>query len=424
MKKLFSILLFFIFILSCTTVQDPLTGKPTLTLLSVEQEIEIGRKIVPQAINENEGLYPDEEVQQYVREIGYKLASVTPRKVSYQFYVVNSKDINAFALPGGPVFINRGLLLTLDNESELAGVLAHELGHINARHHAKFLEKTYGMNILLNILAITTANSSYYNLTMELAKISAGLLQLKYSRDQENEADELGIRFTYQADYDPRGLISTFEKFKKMEKDKAPPEWLLTHPLPETRIKNVSQLIATKYPNLLLLKKDSEKFQYIKQKVLKTEESYKYIENAKENIKNKNYSVAITNLDTSIKLYPQNNLAYTYRAYAYYILKNYNKSYEDSYKAYNLDQNYFLPQLIMGASLTKLGKYKESISVLEKAKKLIDSNPDLYYFLGVSYQGINDKQRAYDNLVAALKLSDGKRGWEEDAKNRINYLIR
>jgi predicted Zn-dependent protease len=421
-KKLgiFSLFLLFL-VLSCATVQDPLTGKPTFTLLPPEQEIAIGKKVIPQAINENDGLYPDEEVQNYIRKIGYKVASKSPRQVDYQFFLVNSKDINAFALPGGPVFVNRGLVLILDNESELAGVLAHEVGHITARHHAKFLEKTYGMNILLNILAIATSNSQYQQLIMQLAQVSAGLLQLKYSRDQENEADALGVRFTYEAGYDPRGLISTFEKFKSMEKVNAP-KWLLTHPLPEDRIKNVSILIETKYPDKLLLKKDSEEFKIVKQKLLKTNESFQLVEDAKENIKNKNFSAALSNLNKAISLFPNNNAAYTYRALVYYSLKDYQKAYLDSVKAYNLDKNYFLPRLILGASLVKMNQYKEAIIVLEDAKKLIDTNPDLYYFLGVAYQEYGDKNLAIENLKTALNLTDGKRGWESDAKLRLRSL--
>ncbi|ACN98867.1 peptidase, M48 family [Sulfurihydrogenibium azorense Az-Fu1] len=417
---IFSLFLLFL-VLSCATVQDPLTGKPTFTLLPPEQEIAIGKKVIPQAINENNGLYPDEEVQNYIRKIGYKVASKSPRQVDYQFFLVNSKEVNAFALPGGPVFVNRGLVLILDNESELAGVIAHEVGHITARHHAKFLEKTYGINILLNILAIATSNSQYQQLIMQLAQVSAGLLQLKYSRDQENEADALGVRFTYEAGYDPRGLISTFEKFKSMEKVNAP-KWLLTHPLPEDRIKNVSILIETKYPDKLLLKKDSEEFKIVKQKLLKTNESFQLVEDAKENIKNKNFSAALSNLNKAISLFPNNNAAYTYRALVYYSLKDYQKAYLDSVKAYNLDKNYFLPRLILGASLVKMNQYKEAIIVLEDAKKLIDTNPDLYYFLGVAYQEYGDKNLAIENLKTALNLTDGKRGWESDAKLRLRSL--
>ncbi|MDM7272992.1 M48 family metalloprotease [Sulfurihydrogenibium azorense] len=417
---IFSLFLLFL-VLSCATVQDPLTGKPTFTLLPPEQEIAIGKKVIPQAINENNGLYPDEEVQNYIRKIGYKVASKSPRQVDYQFFLVNSKEVNAFALPGGPVFVNRGLVLILDNESELAGVIAHEVGHITARHHAKFLEKTYGINILLNILAIATSNSQYQEVVMQLAQVSAGLLQLKYSRDQENEADALGVRFTYEAGYDPRGLISTFEKFKSMEKVNAP-KWLLTHPLPEDRIKNVSILIETKYPDKLLLKKDSEEFKIVKQKLLKTNESFQLVEDAKENIKNKNFSAALSNLNKAISLFPNNNAAYTYRALVYYSLKDYQKAYLDSVKAYNLDKNYFLPRLILGASLVKMNQYKEAIIVLEDAKKLIDTNPDLYYFLGVAYQEYGDKNLAIENLKTALNLTDGKRGWESDAKLRLRSL--
>ncbi|WP_345780598.1 M48 family metalloprotease [Sulfurihydrogenibium sp.] len=420
-KIIFIVVLSISFLISCTTIQDPLTGKPTLTLLSTQQEIEIGQKVVPQAINENDGLYPDKEVQDYIKNLGYKIASQSPRQVNYQFYLVNSKDVNAFALPGGPVFVNRGLVLILDNESELAGVIAHEVGHITARHHAKFLEKTYGMNILLNILAIATSNSQYQQIIMQLAQVSAGLLQLKYSRDQENEADALGVRFTYEAGYDPRGLISTFEKFKSMEKVQAP-KWLLTHPLPEDRIKNVSHLIQTKYPDKLLLKKDSEEFHLIKKKLISTSASYEAVENAKENIKNKNFSVALTNLNKAISIYPDNNAAYTYRALVYYNLREYQKAYIDSIKAYNLDKSYFLPRLILGASLVKLNQYREAVFVLEDAKKLIDSQPDLYYYLGVAYQELGNKSAAVENLKTALSLTDGRRGWEGDAKQRLKNL--
>jgi predicted Zn-dependent protease len=420
-KVAFILIVSISFLIGCTTVQDPLTGKPTFTMLSTQQEIEIGQKVVPQAINENDGLYPDKEVQEYINNLGYKIASKSPRRVNYQFYLVNSKEVNAFALPGGPVFVNRGLILILDNESELAGVVAHEVGHITARHHAKFLEKTYGMNLLLNVLAIITSNSQYQQVIMQVAQISAGLLQLKYSRDQENEADALGVRFTYEAGYDPQGLISTFEKFKSMEKVKAP-AWLLTHPLPEDRIKNVSYLIQTKYPDKLLLKKDSETFQTIKKKLISTSASFEAVENAKENIKNKNFPVALSNLNKAVSLYPDNSTAYTYRSLVYYSLKEYQKSYLDSLKAHNIDKSYFLPRLILGASLVKLNQYKEAVLVLEDAKRLIDTNPDLYYFLGVAYQEMGNKTAAVENLKTALSLTDGKRGWENDAKSRLKVL--
>lgn len=424
MERVFklSILVLLFAVFSCVKVEDPLTGQKVYTLLSTEQEIEIGKKYIPQAINENEGLYPDKDVQEYIKSIGYKVASITPRKVDYQFYLVNSKDINAFALPGGAVFLNRGLILVLDNESELVAVLSHELGHINARHHAKFLEKTYGINILLNIIAIATANSSYQNIIMQTAQIGAGLLQLRYSREQENEADMLGVRFAYDSGYDPKSMISVFNKFKSMESGSKPPEWLLTHPLPETRIKNVSELIRTKYKDQLLLKKDSQYFQVVKQNIVKTSISYEYVEKAKENIKNKDLQTALKNLNTAISFYDMNTAALTYKSIVCYQLKDYSCSYKSALSASRIDELYFLPKLLTGASLVRLGKDFEAIKHLEDAKGLIDTNPDVYYFLGVAYQNTANLQKAVENLKIALSITDGKRGWEQDAKQRLKML--
>lgn len=406
--------------ISCVAEIDPISGKKTYTILSTQQEIEIGQKVLPSAINENDGLYPDREVQNYIKQLGAKIASVTPRKVDYQFYVVNSPDINAFALPGGPVFITRGILLKMEKEDELVGVLAHELGHINARHHAKFLEKTYGMSILLSILGIALQGSDYASAVMSLAQVSAGLLQLKFSRDQENEADALGVRFSYQSEYDPRGLLSMFEKFKALERGIAV-EWLNTHPLPDTRIKNVQQMISQQYPDSYKLRQNSVNFNRIQSTLKSTKESYDYVEEAKKYIKSRNFNQALNLLDKAITIYGSNQ-AFTYRALVNLNLKRYVDAINDSDRAIGFDSFYFNPMLIKGIAQNQLNQWSASINTLEKAKNLVNDNPDLYYYLGVDYQAIGNKNKAIDNLSTALKLSNGKRGWEADAQRRLRNL--
>jgi len=422
-KKFFKIFaLFFLTILSlsCVPEVDPLSGKRTYTLLSTQQEIDIGHKVIPSAINENDGVYPDSEINNYVRQIGTKIASITPRRVDYQFYIVNSSEINAFALPGGPVFVTRGLLLKLDKESELAGVLGHELGHINARHHAKFLEKSFGMSVLIGILGIAVQDSRYASAVMNLAQVSAGLLQLKFSRDQENEADSLGVRFTYQAGYDPRGLLGIFEEFKSMEKA-GTVEWLSTHPLPETRIRNVQQMIAKEYPDSYRLKQDSEAFHRMKSILLSTKESYDYVEKAKKYIKSKNYYEALNFLDRAIQIYGSNQ-AYTYRAQVYLNLRRYYDAINDADSAIRIDRYYFQPLLIKGIALNKINQWNESINTLEKARTLVSDNSDLYYYLGINYQSVGNRNKAIESFSSALELTDGKRGWEADAQRRLRTL--
>jgi len=157
------LLLFTFFINSCTTTNS---NKPFFTLIPEEKEIELGKLYTPSSIDEFEGLYPEEEVQNYINNLGLKVAKVAERKVPYKFYVVNSGIVNAFALPGGPVVITRGLLLQLDNESQLAGVLAHEIGHINARHHVKFFGKTISLKFAFtNWKSTCSSRPNWRNIT-------------------------------------------------------------------------------------------------------------------------------------------------------------------------------------------------------------------------------------------------------------------
>ncbi len=418
--KLFYTSLVVFLLLSCTKTYDPLSGKKVYTLISTKQEIEIGQLYIPMAINSNYGQYPDKEVRKYIEKLGMKIAKVTPRKLPYEFFIVNSGEVNAFALPGGAIFVNRGLILVLNNESELAGILGHELGHVNARHHVKFLEKQYGINLILTILSIFVSGKDYGDLVINLGRIGANLLTLKYSRQQESQADELGVKFAYEAGYDPRGLLETFKIFERIGKVYAP-EWLLTHPLPKNRYKHVLKLIQ-KYDLNKPLIKDSKEFHRIKNKILKTKKSYDLLKKAEKEIKNKNLYGALGIVDRSISIYPQNNAALTIRSIIYADLEKYKKSLKDAEKAMKIDNLYFMPKLVAGFDLLNLKRFKESIKILEEAKKLIPSFPDTYYFLGLDYENIGNYKKAVQNYRTALKLTDGKRGWEGDAKRRLERL--
>ncbi len=423
MKKVYFLLFSFLFFFSCTATYDPLTGKKVYTLLPPEKEIKIGKMYVPLAIEENDGRYPDKDVQEYVNQIGKKIASVTPRKLDYRFYVVNTGVINAFALPGGFIFVNRGLLLTLEKEDQLAGVLGHELGHVNARHHARFLEKMFGLNILFNIAGIFAYQTRYGDIIMQFGKIGAQLLSLKWSRDHEREADRLGIRFSYDAGYDPRGLLETFKIFERIDKVKAP-EWVLTHPLPKNRYKEVSKLISELDLNKDLIV-DSKQFHEIKKRLEKTKKSYDFYEKAKKELSKKNPDTdkALLLLNKAIKLFPDNNAALSIRALIYADKKEFLKASKDAEKAADLDDMYFLPHLVAGYSFFKLKKFNKSIKFLKKAEKLIPSFPDTYYYMGRDYEELGDSLKAAKYYKKALETTDGKRGWEDDARRRLKRIL-
>ena len=414
----FLILLFFTFFInSCTTSNS---NKPFFTLIPEEKEIELGKLYTPSSIDEFEGLYPEEEIQNYVNNVGLKIAKVAERKVPYKFYVVNSGIINAFALPGGPVVITRGLLLQLDNESQLAGVLAHELGHINARHHVKFLEKQLALSMLLQIGSLLVPQDLTGEILLQLGQVSASLLTLKFSRDQEREADKYGFLYAFEAGYSPQGMIEVFEKFKKMEK-KRPPEWLSTHPLPESRIKEVKEYIATFRPTGILIK-DTQKFQEIRNLILQTKESYDYVENGKKAYKDERKEEAKNLFEKALQLYPKNTVALIYLAKLEMEEGNLNKAKEYSEHSLKYDPNFFTANIISGIINFKLKNYESALKFFEKGKSLIPFNGVSYYYAGRTYEEKGNFNLALKNYEKALELGPKNEPWYRDCYYRYNKL--
>ncbi len=420
MSPIKSLLLIFIaFLLSCaTTTVDPLTGKRVYTLLSTKEEIKLGKEYIPLSIAQGEGLYPDPEVQRYISELGNRIASHTPRKLPYRFYILNSSVYNAFAIPGGGVFITRGLLSLLEKESELAGVLAHELGHLNARHHARYMEKVLGVSLLLQVAAVLVSNtkSESAELILQIASIGAGLLTLKFSRDQERESDRLAVRFAIDSGYDPRGLIGVFEKLNRVRKTYIP-EWLATHPLPASRIDEVRNLIhARKLPSGLI--EDTQRFRDIKHKIKETEEAYKLYEEGKKLLQKGDKHRALEKFKASINAFGNFQMPYTFCASILADLGNIQESLWYANRAVKLDPNLFWTRFTRGYVLFKARNYHESIKELRIASKMVKGYADTYYYLGRNYEAIGDYRQAKENFGIAINLASGKETWLQDAKRR------
>jgi predicted Zn-dependent protease len=224
-------------------VTNPATGRSQLILLSEREEITIGREADPD-IRAEYGVYEDERLAGLLDSVGTSLASRSERPgLPFQFTLLDSPIVNAFALPGGPVYATRGLLAHAQDEAELAGVLGHEIGHVIARHGAEQMSRARVSQLGLGVLAVARPEYARY---ADLLGAGAGLLLLSYGRDAEREADRLGVRYLGLAGYDPFGLPRYLGVLDTLADDRGSllPGWLSTHPDPGARVKATSSLAA------------------------------------------------------------------------------------------------------------------------------------------------------------------------------------
>jgi predicted Zn-dependent protease len=227
---------------ACAT--NPATGHKELSLMSESQEIALGQQMDGE-VREQMGVYNDPQLQRYIEQVGLRLARASERpNLPWHFTVVDVPAVNAFALPGGYIYITRGILPYLDNEAQLAGVLGHEVGHVTARHSAQQYTKATSAGIGLTLLSIFVPQSRPYG---ELAESGLGLLFLKYGRDDERQADGLGVQYAAKNGWDPKGVAGMLQTLARLDEasgsSKGVPNWLSTHPAPADRVQEVQATI-------------------------------------------------------------------------------------------------------------------------------------------------------------------------------------
>jgi Zn-dependent protease with chaperone function len=244
--------------------------KPPWNVYSPEKDIQVGRQNA-QILEKRLPLCNAPRVDAYLTKLGLKLAATLPtRGVQYpwEFHCVNSKEINAFALPGGYVFVNRGAIEVADNEAQLAAVMAHELSHVALRHGTAQASKAQLMHGTAEIFGQIFGGSTGGALLTESVTLGAGGVLLHYSRSDETQADVLGTQALYDTGYDPRAMAQFFEKLESETKGKNPPQFLSDHPNPGNRVERVDEEVDKLGGVPSNAKRDSADFEAIKREVL------------------------------------------------------------------------------------------------------------------------------------------------------------
>jgi hypothetical protein len=255
-----------VFVLTATLwAQAPQLPNPGHPSMSKQQQEQLGLQAMAQVYQQMPVLPDSNPVTKYVQQLGAKLVKVIPPNVSwpYQFHVVQQKDINAFALPGGPIFINAGTIQAADNEAQLVGVMAHEMSHVYMQHTAKSAVKDEWAQGIASVLGAVLGNGTLGNLARAGIQIGGGMVMMKYSRADEAQADATGAIIMYKAGYDPHAMAQFFKKLESQ--GGAPPQFLSDHPNPGNRVQAVDNEVRNWPPKQYTA--NSQAFMTAKQQV-------------------------------------------------------------------------------------------------------------------------------------------------------------
>jgi predicted Zn-dependent protease len=387
---------------------NPVTGKKEIQFVSEAQEIKIGEQQYAPTQQSQGGdfdVLPD--LTAYVNEVGQKLAAVSDRKLPYEFVVLNNPVPNAWALPGGKIAINAGLLTELKSEAELAAVLGHEIVHAAARHGAKAQERGTLMQVGLAAAqigaAISDVDSSVANLALSGAGLGAQLVTQKYGRDQELESDEYGMKYMKLAGYDPQGAVSLQETFVRLSQQQgAKAQGFLeglfaSHPPSEERVAK-NKATAAQFGAGGDLGK--ERYEARMKPLRKIEPAYDKFEEAMMAASKKEYSKAQGLAREAAKLEPREGRFHEFIGEMELAQKRPEQALSHYQKAIDLNPDYFGSYLGAGVAQYQSGNKQTAEEWLNKSFELLPTAPAAYY-LGSIARDRGDRPKAMEYFRAA-----------------------
>jgi predicted Zn-dependent protease len=381
---------------------NPVTGKSEFSLVSEAQEIQIGEENYAFMQQSGGGAYDvDPELTAYVQGVGGKLVAVSDRDLPYEFVVLNSSVPNAWALPGGKMAINRGLLTEMSSEAELAAVLGHEIVHAAARHSARQMSRGMLLQVAVVGTAIATSNTGYSDLAIGGASVGAQLISQTYGRSAELESDYYGMQYMSRAGYDPQGAVELQKTFVRLSEGREA-DWLsglfASHPPSQERV-NANIRTAAALPAGGEVGR--ERFQAAMQKTMDTKPAYDAYDEGRKALAGEDYETALRKAEEAIGLFPDEAHFYGLRGDVRYMEEEYEMAVQNYDVALRRRENFFQYHLQRGLAKEKLGDDLSAINDLERSNELFPTAVATYSLGNLeAKRGNQEKAIEYYEAVA------------------------
>ncbi|NWO08395.1 MAG: M48 family metalloprotease [Alteromonadaceae bacterium] len=371
---------------------NPVTGERELSLVSENQERSIGaEQYVPTQQTQGGQFYIDPELTVYVREVGQKLARVSDRPdLPYEFVVLNNSTPNAWALPGGKIAINRGLLVKLEDEAQLASVLAHEIVHAAARHGAQRMQQGMIISAGMAGLGLALSDNEWAGLVMGGAAVGAQVALAQYSQGDELESDAYGIRYMHEAGYDPQAAVELQELFLALSKGQES-SWLeglfATHPPSAKRVEENRKLARELGANGF---RGEDIYQRRTAKLRSLQPAYDAHQKAVNLASEKQFDEALAAINTAIEKEPREAMFYALRGRIHQNSGNRAQAEKDFDKAVSLYPEMFEYQLYNGLNALAMNNVSKAREHLEKANEVV---PTAIGYLRLGDVAVQQSQR-------------------------------
>lgn len=385
---------------------NPVTGERELSLVSPAQEIAIGeQQYAPSQQSQGGAYYIDSQLQAYVNNVGMKLASVSDRPdLPYEFVVLNNSVPNAWALPGGKIAINRGLLVELDDEAQLAAVLGHEVVHAAARHSAAQMSRGTLVGLTAQLATIAAANYGYGDLASMASQVSGAAVMAKYGRDDELEADAYGMQYMHRAGYDPEAAVDLQETFVRLNASKQQDYisgLFASHPPSRDRVTANKALARAMSGG----ERHRERYQQRIAQLRKDAPAYEAQDKAMAALKAKDASAAIRHLDEAVAVQPAEAQFWEMRGHAWTMLERYQNAEKAYTTAIRKNPNLFSPWLYRGITRYRRSELIGARDDLAASYRMLPTATSAYY-LGDIFLQSGGEEEAAKYLQQALRSKD------------------
>ncbi|MEW6079604.1 MAG: M48 family metalloprotease [Thermodesulfobacteriota bacterium] len=393
---------------------NPVTGENQFMLVSEDWEIQVDKENAPHQFSSDYGPAQDASLNRYIQQVGTAMIPHTHRPhMPCSFRCVNATYINAYAFPGGSIAATRGIMLSLESEAELAALLGHELGHVNARHTARQMSKGLLTQAIVAGVSVAAATQDqiYGDIAAGIGMVGAGMLLASYSRDNEREADHLGMTYLTRSGYGPDGMVQLMDMLNSMHQGGADAVSLLfsTHPMSKERYDTAVREAGSDFAGFKDKPLYRERYMDNIASLRKIKPAIELFQKGDESVARKKYNEAETALQQGLRLAPADYAGLMIMAKCKVAQEKYGQALEFSELARQAYPQEAQADYVSGFCKLKLKKPDEAVSNFTAYDQKLPGNPNTIFFRGFAYEEMGSQKKAADDYTAYLnQVTEGE----------------